>query len=49
MKIGRMLCNMQVKQEIHNIKIILNQGRYSEAKEKAKNIIKTFPNDFNSW
>ena len=44
-----MLCRMQVKQEIHNIKVILNQGRYSEAKEKAKNIIKTFPNDFNSW
>ena len=49
MKIGRMLCRMQVKKEIHNIKIILNQGRYSEAKERAKNIIKTFPNDFNCW
>jgi len=40
---------MQVNREINEIKKNLNQGKYIEAKKRAKKIIKTFPNDYNSW
>ena len=40
---------MQVNREINEIKKNLNQGKYIEAKKRAKKIINTFPNDYNSW
>ena len=40
---------MQINEEINMIKINLNQGKYSEAEKRAKNIIKNSPQNFLGW
>ncbi len=40
---------MQINAEINVIKINLNQGKYSEAEKRAKNIIKNSPQNFLGW
>ena len=40
---------MQESREIDKVKKHIKQGQFNEAEKRAKNIIKNFPNEFNSW